>query len=91
MLGWDIRIHRGGTVVQAEEASGSPKIVDSTTLLYIPPTPDPLMIRPIREAAVEVLCAHGYPCLYQVRAGDLPYELEVPGDELVYVEAWDQS
>jgi hypothetical protein len=91
MLGWDITVYRGGTIEYPESSTGSPRVVGGAILLYIPPTPDISLIRPISDAAIEELCAHGYPCLYQVRAGDLPYELEVPSDELVYVEAWDQS
>jgi len=91
MLGWDIRIHRGGTIEYPESSIGSPRVVGSTVLLYIPPTPNISLIQPISDVAIEELCTNGYPCLYQVRAGDLPYELDIPSDELVYVEAWDQS
>lgn len=45
----------------------------------------------LEDKAIEVISSSGYPSIMRIRAEDVPYELNVPGDEEVFVVAWDQS
>lgn len=90
MLGWTMAIYSGGSV-EVKEGYGIVGIKDGRCLLYVPATSNIGLLNPIEAVAIETLCASGYPYLYTARAGDLPYTLDVPDDEIVYIEAWDQS
>jgi hypothetical protein len=91
MLGFNLIVHSGG-VIERKANYGLTGVVDSRVLLYISARSNgPDLLGPVKKVAIEELSGSGYPSLYRVRAGDLPYELDVPDDEIVYVELWDQS
>jgi len=92
MLGFDMRVFRNGELVMYRDYV---RVTGGDTLYSFPPhSINNLPVDPIKllqESAIEVYCRNGYPILFTIRAGDFPLSLQVPDDEVVYIESWDQS
>ena len=90
--GWSITVYRGGRIEDLGTLTYIPIVEGGVSLHRIPFTPDLDAIMPYRNAATYVINDNGYPCLYSLKACALPFAVaHIPADELVYVEAWDQS
>lgn len=92
-LGWSITVYRGGHVENVGAGEFFiPVVVDGVTLHHTSLITESRVISSLLSVAVEIVNNNGFPCLYKVHACDVPYTLtDIPDDEILFVEAWDQS
>lgn len=90
--GWSIAVYRGGRIEDLGTLAYIPIIEGGVLLHRVPFTPDLDALARYRNVAVHVINDNGFPCLFSLKAAALPFAVaHIPSDELVYVEAWDQS
>jgi hypothetical protein len=106
-IGFDCRVHRGGTVAfEKEKHTSFPRIEGGEVLVYIGwghssnnrgYDSDLMMLFGfLTEKKIETINMNGFPCLFSVHAGWLrAYGIAIPDDipnkELLWVEMWDQG
>lgn len=104
-IGFDCRVHRGGTVVfDRKKHPRFPSIKDGELLVSIPYYHNDRgydhslmdLFQWLTSKRVETVNLNGYPCLFSVYAGWLrAYGIVIPDDipnnEALWVEMWDQS
>jgi hypothetical protein len=93
-MSFSVSVIRGGTVGYSDEKGRFPEVRGGERLHYDWNTSvnnTVFRLKEICDQAVEVINNNGFPCLYRVRASALPYELDCPDDEIVYMVAWDNG
>lgn len=92
MLGFSMSVVRNGkiSIIRDHTRVTGGEVVYSFPATGISLLPvDPVKL--LQENALEVYCSHGYPILFSMKAGDFPFELNIPDDEIIHVESWDQD
>lgn len=91
MHGYDMRVVRNGELLTFKTHS---RVVGGQTVYsYLPKCMDALPVDPgklVNESAFEIHCNNRHLILLTMHAGDFPVALNIPSDEIIFVESWYQ-